>query len=136
MSMVFFTSTTTPLFSSRWSPTSTGTYAGTCIFLIALAIVFRGLLAGKSVLERRWRDKALDRQYVAVRGMKTEAERMTEDDNAKDGVLITARGVETDVRVVKNHKTPAMAWRFSTDLPHAFYVTVIAGVAYLLSVLA
>ena len=136
MSMVFFTSTTTPLFSSRWSPTSTGTYAGTCIFLIALAIVFRGLLAGKSVLERRWRDNALNRQYVAVRGMKTEAVRMTEDDNAEDGVLITARGVETDVRVVKNHKTPAMAWRFSTDLPHAFYVTVIAGVAYLLSVLA
>lgn len=136
MSMVFFTSTATPLFSSRWSPTSTGTYAGTCIFLIVLAVVFRGLLAGKSVLERRWHDKALNRQYVAVRGTKTKAERMTEDANAKDGVLITARGVETDVRVVKNYKTPAMAWRFSTDLPHALYVTVIAGVAYLLSVLA
>ena len=67
--------------------------------------------------------------------MKTEADRMTEDMNAKDGLLITARGVETDVRVVKNHRTPAMAWRFSTDLPHALYVTVIAGVAYLLSVL-
>ena len=61
---------------------------------------------------------------------------MGEDANAKDGILVTARGVETGVRVVKNHKTPAMAWRFSTDLPHALYVTLIAGVAYLLSVLA
>ena len=61
---------------------------------------------------------------------------MTEDANAKDGILVTARGVEMDVRVVKNHRTPAMAWRLSTDLPHAFYVSVIAGVAYLLSVLA
>ena len=78
-------------------------------------------------------NKTLNRQYVVVQGAQREAERLSEDSDAKDGVLITARGVETDVRVVRNHRAPAMAWRFSTDLPRALYVTVMAGVAYLLS---
>ncbi|EME50332.1 hypothetical protein DOTSEDRAFT_120864 [Dothistroma septosporum NZE10] len=45
MMMVFFTATDTPLYSMAWMPKSTGQYAGTCIFLILLAIVFRSLLA-------------------------------------------------------------------------------------------
>ena len=54
------------------------------------------------------------------------------DERSKDGVLISERGVEEEVRVVRSHKRPAMPWRFSSDLPRAAYVTVIAGVAYLL----
>ncbi|KAL6702817.1 hypothetical protein ACN47E_000903 [Coniothyrium glycines] len=45
MAMTFFTSMTTPLFSMAWTPKSTGQYAGTCIFLIGLAAIFRSLLA-------------------------------------------------------------------------------------------
>ncbi|CAI6334208.1 unnamed protein product [Periconia digitata] len=45
MSMTFFISTTTPLFTMAWTPTSTGQYAGTCIFLIIFAAIFRALLA-------------------------------------------------------------------------------------------
>ncbi|KAF2005042.1 hypothetical protein P154DRAFT_518618 [Amniculicola lignicola CBS 123094] len=45
MAMTFFTSTTTPLFSMAWTPNSAGQYAGTCIFLIVLATVFRACLA-------------------------------------------------------------------------------------------
>ncbi|KAF1949763.1 hypothetical protein CC80DRAFT_428348 [Byssothecium circinans] len=45
MAMTFFTSTTTPLFSMAWTPTSSGQYAGTCIFLIIFATIFRSLLA-------------------------------------------------------------------------------------------
>ncbi|KAF1940216.1 hypothetical protein EJ02DRAFT_445664 [Clathrospora elynae] len=45
MAMTFFTSTSTPLFSSSWTPNSTGKYAGTCIFLIVFATIFRALLA-------------------------------------------------------------------------------------------
>ena len=45
MAMTFFASTVTPLFSMAWMPNSTGQYAGTCIFLIALAAIFRALLA-------------------------------------------------------------------------------------------
>ncbi|KAE8451688.1 hypothetical protein EG329_003145 [Mollisiaceae sp. DMI_Dod_QoI] len=43
--MTFFTSTSTPLYSMSWMPASTGQYAGTCIFLIAFAAIFRAILA-------------------------------------------------------------------------------------------
>ncbi|KAF2170464.1 hypothetical protein M409DRAFT_64196 [Zasmidium cellare ATCC 36951] len=45
MAMTFFTATNTPLFSFSWIPDTTGQYAGTCIFLIVLAAIFRALLA-------------------------------------------------------------------------------------------
>ena len=45
MEMIFFTSTTTPLWTSSFSPKSTGQYAGVCIFLIAFSVMFRVLLA-------------------------------------------------------------------------------------------
>ncbi|KAL3418480.1 low affinity copper transporter [Phlyctema vagabunda] len=45
MAMTFFTSSTTPLYSMAWTPSTDGQYAGTCIFLIAFAAVFRALLA-------------------------------------------------------------------------------------------
>ncbi|CAJ2513732.1 Uu.00g018510.m01.CDS01 [Anthostomella pinea] len=45
MAMVFFQSTLTPLYSMAWTPGGTGSYAGTCIFLIALALTHRVLIA-------------------------------------------------------------------------------------------
>lgn len=48
MSMTFFYSLMTPLFSDRWTPATTGQYAGTCIFLIILAVIHRALVAFRS----------------------------------------------------------------------------------------
>jgi copper transporter 1 len=45
MDMVFFYSTITPLFTDTWTPSGTGPYAGTCIFLIILAVIHRALIA-------------------------------------------------------------------------------------------
>ncbi|KAF7922891.1 hypothetical protein BELL_0403g00060 [Botrytis elliptica] len=45
MAMTFFTSSTTPLYSMDWTPSTTGQYAGTCIFLIVFAAIFRALVA-------------------------------------------------------------------------------------------
>ncbi|KAG8672803.1 hypothetical protein FPOAC1_006094 [Fusarium poae] len=45
MNMSFFTSTTTLLWTKSFAPTTTGQYAGLCIFLIALTTIFRMLLA-------------------------------------------------------------------------------------------
>ncbi|EME84434.1 uncharacterized protein MYCFIDRAFT_210875 [Pseudocercospora fijiensis CIRAD86] len=45
MVMTFFTSTSTPLYSEGWTPDTTGQYVGTCIFLIVLAVLFRGIIA-------------------------------------------------------------------------------------------
>ncbi|KAI1133987.1 Ctr copper transporter family-domain-containing protein [Hypoxylon sp. FL0543] len=50
MAMVFFQSVTTPLYSSTWTPQGQGSYAGTCIFLIVLALVHRILIAARSIV--------------------------------------------------------------------------------------
>lgn len=132
MENVFFTSTTTALYSAAWSPQSTGAYAGTCIFLIVLALIFRSLVAGKHILEHRWMDKELNRRYVSVRGVPTEAARITADRDGKNVTLISERGVEEQVRVVRRHKRSVTPWRFSIDVPRAAYVTLMSGVGYLL----
>ncbi|SCV51755.1 uncharacterized protein FFB14_12185 [Fusarium fujikuroi] len=45
MNMVFFTSTSTLLWTKSFAPETTGQYAGVCIFLIAFASILRMLLA-------------------------------------------------------------------------------------------
>ena len=135
MQMVFYTANNTPFLSSAWSPHSTASYAGTCIFLIFLAAIFRALVAGKGLLERRWYDQARGRRYVRVRGAPTEADKIDASNESEYSTLITARGVEEHVKVVTNKARPIMPWRLSVDLPRALYVTVTAGVGYLLYVL-
>ena len=132
--VIFFTSTSTPLYSSQWQPTSTGSYAGTCIFLISLAAILRCLFAGKHLLERRWSEQALARRYIRVRGSPTEAEKIDANKDGNYGTLMTAKGVEEHVKVVTNRVRPLMPWRLSVDLPRALYVTLTAGVGYLVCV--
>lgn len=132
MQSIFYSSKTTPLFSSAWEPKTVGAYAGTCVFLIVLGVIYRGLFAGKHILEQRWLDQALNRRYIRVRGSATEAERIDADPDGKKGVLVTAQGVEEDIKVVATHARPIMPWRLSVDVPRAAYTTVIAGVGYLL----
>lgn len=79
-------------------------------------------------------DKERNRRYVSVRGVPTEAERINADSEGKNMTLISERGVEEQVRVVRRHKRSVTPWRFGVDLPRAAYVTVIAGVGYLLYV--
>ncbi|KAI0867408.1 Ctr copper transporter [Hypoxylon argillaceum] len=49
MAMVFFQNMVTPLYSLAWTPSNTHAYAGTCIFLIVLAVIHRALLAFRSL---------------------------------------------------------------------------------------
>lgn len=128
----FYSSTTTPLFFTSWAPGSTGAYAGICIFLIFFAAFFRGLAAGRHVLEHKWLDQELNRRYVAVRGIPTEAERISLDSDGKSATLITERGVEERVKVVRRTARAITPWRLSVDLPRALYATLMAAVGYLL----
>ncbi|KAI9809296.1 MAG: hypothetical protein M1825_002587 [Sarcosagium campestre] len=136
MHSTFFTSTTTPLYSTAWTPGSTGSYAGSCFFLIVLAIVFRALFAFKHVLERRWLDQRLNRRYVVVAGRPTEAQRISEDADAeaesKATLLVSPNGVEEHVRVVRRHARPVLPWSLRVDLPRAALLTVLIGIGYLL----
>jgi hypothetical protein len=47
MPMTFFTSITTPLYTTAGTPKTPAQYAMTCLFLVLLCIVFRGLLAAR-----------------------------------------------------------------------------------------
>jgi Ctr copper transporter family len=131
MSMTFFTSTMTPLYSAMWSPTSTGQYAGTCIFLVILATIFRGLLAVKAWKETAWLDAEFNRRYVTVAGKLPKAERIASDSDSKR-MILTENGVEEDVVVVKKRSMGIRPWRITTDPIRAAMDTLIAGVGYLL----
>ena len=130
--MVFFSSTNTPLFSSMWDPSSSGSYAGTCIFLVLLAISLRALGAFSYVLEKRWADRERRRRYVVVQGRPSTSDSVNADASAKKAVLVSERGSEESVKVVSREVRAVMPWRFSVDLPRAALNTVMAGVGYLL----
>jgi len=112
--MVFLSSTMTPLYSAAWSPATTGHYAGTCVFIVILAAIFRGLIAMRAVQAGRWALAEKRRPYV-IASTKVQAQVITEQSlDGKEG-----RGV-------------IRPWRLSVDVPRACIDTVIAGVGYLL----
>ncbi len=131
MPMVFTTSHHTPLYGNGWTPSSGGAYAGTCIFLVIFAILLRLLFAAKSILEQRWSIAARKRRYIRVQGKTTEAGRIDQDSDAKNGALITVNGVEENVKVVQA-RAGVTPFRLSVDVPRAVLTTLIAAVAYLL----
>ncbi len=137
MPMVFTTDHSTPLYSSAWTPNGTGSYAGTCIFLIVLAVISRVLQAYRHVLETKWHDKAIKRRYVVIAGETAEQREKQlgfgEAEKSEEAVL-TARGLEERVRVLRTsgRGIEIQPWRFSTDLPRACVFVVQAGVGYLL----
>lgn len=134
MQMTFFSSFSTPFLSSNWAPGTQGAYAGTCIFLIVLGALFRILVAGKHVIEQHWHDQESKRRYVAVRGIPTEAERIDSDVGGKNATLISEKGVEEHVKVVKRTSRAVTPFRISVDGPRAVYTLVLTGVGYLLYV--
>ncbi|KAI5285654.1 hypothetical protein KEM52_002350 [Ascosphaera acerosa] len=132
MAMTFFNAHDTALFSTAWTPRTSGQYAGTCIFLIVLAVANRLLMAAKTLAEQRWRARAAQRRYVVVEGRAPLAERVAADADSKAAVLVSAQGVEERVRVVHSAGLEIIPWRFSVDLPRAALSALIAGVSYLL----
>jgi hypothetical protein len=62
----------------------------------------------------------------------TEARKIEDDPDGKTGCLITAHGIEENVKVVYTNARQVMPFRLSMDVPRAALVLVISGVAYLL----
>ncbi|KAF4449313.1 hypothetical protein F53441_7385 [Fusarium austroafricanum] len=131
MAMVFQTETRTPLYANSWTPANAGTYAGTCIFLVVLAIIARVLVAFKAVQEARWLDREAARRYVAVNGKIPLAEQIASDPNARR-MTLSENGVEETVVVVERKRAAMRPWRFSVDPVRACLDTVIVGIGYLL----
>ncbi|KAG9515539.1 Ctr copper transporter, partial [Aureobasidium melanogenum] len=138
MSMVFTTAHNTPLYSKAWTPTSTGAYAGTCIFLIVLAIISRLLQAWRHTLEQKFHDKAMKRRYVVVRGEQEGEQSLDEPEAAKEisekQAILTSRGLDEKVRVITatSRSKETTPWRITTELPRACVYTLQAGLGYLL----
>lgn len=87
-------------------------------------------------MEHHWRARHLKRRYIIVAGKTTEAGRIDADPDAKLASLVTAQGVEENVKVVRSICNGPIPWRFSVDLPRAGLFLCIAGVSYLLYVLS
>ncbi|KAK5798219.1 hypothetical protein VI817_004510 [Penicillium citrinum] len=118
MMMTFFTSFKTPLFSETWTPTSKGQYAGTCIFLIVLAVIMRILLVIRPILEGRlFTDSAVHSMLDSHMPNKD-----TQTAKPPNGLVLSAREVGTRWS----------RWRINPAAGRATYEVIVAGVAYLL----
>ncbi|RPB27516.1 hypothetical protein L211DRAFT_779621 [Terfezia boudieri ATCC MYA-4762] len=115
MKMAFHTSTIDNLFSEAWTPKTIGQYAGACIFLIVLAIIYCALAAFKSIQDAKWHKDERARGIV-VAG--TRRNKTVGSGNSGEG---------------EEKENPWTApWRLSIELPRAAISTVVSGVGYLL----
>lgn len=135
MAMAFTNSHDTPLFSSQWAPTTTGSYAGTCIFLIVLAIISRMLSAYRHILEIKWYNRDVSRRYLTISGDDQEKTSGQQAEDGSDEATFTVGEKKEQVMVIRTPKPAGVCiapWRFDTDLPRAGVFTVQHGVGYLL----
>lgn len=153
MMSIFQTNINTSLYSTAWTPTTVGAYAGTCIFLVLLALGFRLLLWGKARAEARWLDAEIKRRYVVVQGKPALSERIMQGgagEVSKGTLVLSENGIEENVvvlqkrdsistlgggggengGVVSTHR--ARPWRMSVDPLRALFDTIIVGVGYML----
>jgi len=131
-SITFMVSSTTPLYLSSWTPSTSSQYAGTCVFIVVLATIFRGLLTFKSIQEGLWKDAELNRREMIRIGRRKKEEDAGGGAASKTAVL-GANGVEENIIVVqKTAKRRFAPWRLTVDLPRALLDTLIAFVGYLM----
>ncbi|KAL3461021.1 Ctr copper transporter family-domain-containing protein [Aspergillus heterothallicus] len=122
MSMTFFTSYKTLLFSDSWSPTTQGQYAGTCIFLIVLALILRFMIALRPILERRvWND--------GPRGFGHGAE---DSSLGLEQAGAIEKPASRKVTVSQDIRARWSNWKVNCAGGRATYEVFVAGVAYLL----
>ncbi|KAG9251871.1 Ctr copper transporter [Emericellopsis atlantica] len=123
MSMTFFLSSRTPLFSTQWTPTTDGQYAGICIFLIVLAVLLRVLLALRRILETQlWRRTAA-----------ATSEALAKSDVDDEKIRLLAGQPRQSLAIVKRDvQRKWSGWRVSVATARATYELCIAGIGYLL----
>ncbi|KAI1774853.1 hypothetical protein F4818DRAFT_416957 [Hypoxylon cercidicola] len=115
MAMVFFQSVTTPLYSSSWTPQGEGSYAGTCIFLIVLALVHRILVALRSVVF----DSTSTRRHTKI---------ISSDSDDYPGSTSELESAGLRIRSEWN----SHPFRMVTEMARALLEVVIGGIGYLL----
>lgn len=133
---LFHTGIQDALFFSRWTPQSSVAYAFTFLFLIALGIASRGLLAYISVRERQVRVKNLAKADIIVHSYSDKDEK-TRDADLTALVKSQARSI-TNESITSNQEGAGSSmrlinpWRMSVDVPRGLLQFVSSGIGYLL----
>jgi solute carrier family 31 (copper transporter), member 1 len=121
MVMTFFTSARSSLYTTAWTPTNDGQYAGTCIFLIVLAVILRFVLALRPVLEAHvWNDHPRANNHFSP-----------------DHATIEQQKATSPISNSFSHARRDLfsrwsGWRVNSAAGRATYELVIAGIAYFL----
>ena len=97
--MVFANGYHTPLYSNKWTPQSASSYAGTCIFLIFLAVLSRLVFAWMHALEMVWNGRAAKSiRALGLRGAFNVADKESDiestDSTKRLQAVVTARGAQ------------------------------------------
>ncbi|XXG98036.1 hypothetical protein Hte_004353 [Hypoxylon texense] len=116
MAMVFFQSVTTPLYSSSWTPQGEGSYAGTCIFLIVLALLHRILVAIRSVV------------FDSASTLQRHPKAVSSDSDEYPGSNSELESAGMRIRSEWN----SHPFRMVTETTRALLEVVIGGIGYLL----
>ncbi|KAK9314148.1 Ctr copper transporter family-domain-containing protein [Lipomyces starkeyi] len=123
-SMSFHTSIFDFLFSRGWTPSSRGQYAGTCIFLIVLAVIYRMTHVLKHRTERYLNARARQlARNIATAHLNMDLNAGSFEKSAGEATTEPERPLQ--FRNVR-------PWRVSMDIPLSLIQLVLSGVAYLL----
>ncbi|KAK9462315.1 Ctr copper transporter family-domain-containing protein [Lipomyces oligophaga] len=124
-SMAFHSNVGDYLFASGWTPSTHGQYAGTCIFLIVLAMIYRLQTVFKSRLQ----------SYLLQRARFNALTPSTEDVELSSGEKSLAVYRPTPPRSLFDFSN-VRPWRVSVDVPLAILQLIMAGTSYLLMLAA
>ncbi|KAF3022081.1 hypothetical protein E8E14_013539 [Neopestalotiopsis sp. 37M] len=137
MVMTFFYASDTSLFFQSWTPSSTGVYAATCVFLLLLAVSMRAMLALKPILEttvwkprraRRGPNNAHHEMLLSDECCDEDQDRLKEQD-LDPGMDASGGGFR---RLCSEVKGRWYGWRFKSRWLRAMFEMSLAVLGYLL----
>ncbi len=126
MAMTFIQSLTTPLLWSSWRPKNAAEYGASCLFLVALAALTRGLVAIRPVLNTASWPRRL--QYHHHQGEDRNNEQDGDPKNHLPRPEHPVNGGRAVLLAIQDYWSSAA---LSTKLARAAFDTLIAGLGYL-----
>jgi hypothetical protein len=118
MEMAFFASTSTPLWSSHFTPRNVGQYAGICVFLVTFATIFRLFVALRVNVVTIF-DAAERRQYGGLmQTYATELKSTVRPWRAREAVMTAALDV-----LLAGVSYLLWVWTISRDLDYLLILT-------------
>lgn len=108
--------------SMMWATTSSSSYAGTCIFLVILGVILLFFVSSRSMLEKRWSRRELNRRHVLF--LNKESSGLMD----KSETLLTRNGPEKDIIIIEQPTRARRSWK--TIMLKATMTTLILAILY------